>query len=317
MPIPDEHKGFDILFDPKYNLYTENIQNISDSKELSIDIGNITFRVIYNAWNFAKYSYKQSSMLSHAHPYFELHIIKNGTREMLFEESSIKLNSNDSLLVSPNTYHCYKEQSEPVEMASISFYISRNKQPAFPDYYSRFESHLNETHGFSLFKNKPNIIDYFSRLSGYSELNTPLFPYFYNILLKLIFAEIVLYICNDIEIQPMNDHALSEHDLRIQTIQYYFIWHYDDNLTLKQLAKAIKLSEKQTGRIIKKYFGADFKTHLSNVRLKNSKKLLKETSMEIRDVAAAVGFQSYNGYYVAFKKAFGLTPMEYRKKHQV
>jgi len=37
---------------------------------------------------------------------------------------------------------------------------------------------------------------------------------------------------------------------------------------------------------------------------------------DLSKVAEEVGYQSYNGFYMAFKRATGLTPQAYRKKHQ-
>jgi AraC-like DNA-binding protein len=46
--------------------------------------------------------------------------------------------------------------------------------------------------------------------------------------------------------------------------------------------------------------------------LKQAKVLLEETDDTIDQIASKVGFDTYNGFSTAFKKAFNLAPTEYR-----
>jgi len=97
-------------------------------------------------------------------------------------------------------------------------------------------------------------------------------------------------------------------------IQEYFNEYYMESITLGELSRLLNLSEKQTDRIIKKAYGTGFKQRLSRVRLKNAQELLKNTDLEIRIVAQQSGYQSYNGFYLAFRKQYECTPQEYREQ---
>lgn len=46
--------------------------------------------------------------------------------------------------------------------------------------------------------------------------------------------------------------------------------------------------------------------------LKKAKELLEETDNTIDQIASQVGFNTYNGFSTAFKKAFRIAPTEYR-----
>jgi AraC-like DNA-binding protein len=48
--------------------------------------------------------------------------------------------------------------------------------------------------------------------------------------------------------------------------------------------------------------------------LKKAKQLLEETDDTIDQIASRVGFDTYNGFSTAFKKAFHLAPTEYRNR---
>jgi AraC-like DNA-binding protein len=48
--------------------------------------------------------------------------------------------------------------------------------------------------------------------------------------------------------------------------------------------------------------------------LERAKVLLEETDDTIDQIAAKVGFDTYNGFSTAFKKAFSIAPTEYRNR---
>ncbi len=50
--------------------------------------------------------------------------------------------------------------------------------------------------------------------------------------------------------------------------------------------------------------------------LKKAKQLLEETDDTIDQIASKVGFDTYNGFSTAFKKAFRLAPTEYRNQQE-
>lgn len=49
--------------------------------------------------------------------------------------------------------------------------------------------------------------------------------------------------------------------------------------------------------------------------LQKAKELLEETDDTIDQIATQVGFETYNGFSTAFKKAFHIAPTEYRNKN--
>ena len=131
-----------------------------------------------------------------------------------------------------------------------------------------------------------------------------------------MFSELVLLFGAKDDAIEINHNAINESDFRTQIIQVFFVKNYTFDITLGDLAAILKLSEKQTGRLVKKACGTDFQSYLTELRLKNAKRLLKETDDELQKIAEDIGYKSYNGFYLAFKKGFGMTPIVYRKKHR-
>ncbi len=107
---------------------------------------------------------------------------------------------------------------------------------------------------------------------------------------------------------------MSEFDTIVYRVEDYFNEHYMEDVSLKELLTVLHFSEKQLRRIIKKTVGG-FNEHLIKIRLKNAKKFLKKTKMDVKSVAEAVGYKSYNGFYLAFKNEYNVTPLEYRENN--
>ena len=62
---------------------------------------------------------------------------------------------------------------------------------------------------------------------------------------------------------------------------------------------------------VKSLTGESVGIYIRNIRLKESKKLLKERQLNISEVAYAVGFNQLPYFTTCFKEAFGLTPSEF------
>jgi AraC-like DNA-binding protein len=99
-------------------------------------------------------------------------------------------------------------------------------------------------------------------------------------------------------------------------IEDYFNEHYMEDVTLKDLANRLYLSEKQTDRMIKKAFGEGFSQHLCKIRMLIAKDLLTDTDKDVSEIALDVGYKSYNGFYLAFKQYVKMTPNQYRAKYK-
>ena len=92
-----------------------------------------------------------------------------------------------------------------------------------------------------------------------------------------------------------------------------FIYLYRD-MTLSSLAKLLNLSERQTSRNVREYYGMSFTEMRARSRLTAAARLLRENpGMGTSEVAEAVGFSSAGHFREAFREQYGATPVEYRR----
>lgn len=97
----------------------------------------------------------------------------------------------------------------------------------------------------------------------------------------------------------------------------YMEEHYATRqLTLADVAVQAHLSPAYFSHLFKKETGRSFVTFLIEVRMEKAKQLLAGTSLNVTEVAGIVGYDLPNYFAKLFKQYSGLTPKEYRKRHQ-
>lgn len=93
----------------------------------------------------------------------------------------------------------------------------------------------------------------------------------------------------------------------------YMNTHFAENISLKTLAKEVGASGNYLSDLFKKETGINYVEYLTNIRIREAKKLLAgKSNPKISDVAQSVGYASDRYMIDVFKKVTGMTPAEYR-----
>lgn len=93
--------------------------------------------------------------------------------------------------------------------------------------------------------------------------------------------------------------------------------HFRENITLEDAAKIAHYSPNYFGNKFKEYVGVPFKAYVMELRFSLSEKLLLRTGLSASDICYSCGFSDYSNFMYYFKKRYGITPREYREKHNV
>ena len=94
----------------------------------------------------------------------------------------------------------------------------------------------------------------------------------------------------------------------------YINQHFDQPLTLSDVASHTGMSYSWFSRLFKKVSRHNFKEYLTLVRLNKARTLLRDTRTPITEISHSCGFQEHKYLIAAFNKYCGLTPTEYRKR---
>ena len=102
----------------------------------------------------------------------------------------------------------------------------------------------------------------------------------------------------------------------MRTVTSYIDQHYAENLTNDRLAALIHTSPSNFLRQFHRIMGITPNAYLTTIRLNAARKLLEETTRLITDIAQSVGFYDHSHFTKAFRKSRGMTPGDYRRRHQ-
>lgn len=98
-------------------------------------------------------------------------------------------------------------------------------------------------------------------------------------------------------------------------IKRYLDEHLNEQLSLKKLAKQFGYSPEYIGRCFKGAYGQTPYQYLLNEKLIAAEKLLSQTDMKMRQIAALFGFNDEFHFSNTFYKHFGYRPKNFQKAH--
>jgi AraC-like DNA-binding protein/mannose-6-phosphate isomerase-like protein (cupin superfamily) len=103
----------------------------------------------------------------------------------------------------------------------------------------------------------------------------------------------------------------------IELTQEYMVQHYQEPLTLEQLAQLAGLSVSHYSRMFKKVIGYSPIDYLTHLRMDRAKELLVLSDYRYKLIANSVGYSDEFYFSRMFKKVVGVSPREYAKRHRV
>ncbi len=99
-----------------------------------------------------------------------------------------------------------------------------------------------------------------------------------------------------------------------QVVTYLEEHLYEQNLTLKRIAKDVYVNESYLSRIFKKEMGESLIEYITRKRIEESKRLLDTTDLKVYEIAERVGISDPHYFSICFKKQVGVMVKEYKKQ---
>ncbi len=248
----------------------------------------------------------------HSHPVFELQAVLRADMMLdLAERESIRLCEHDLCLIPPDTYHGVRPLSD-TERITLRFSCERNAAEGCADLYRRFHG-LTEV---TVLRSAREFIPLL--LSIRAEILAPQTAG--GALMRAYLTELFVHLFRALDsvCETPNANPLSESDdenARYNKIELLMQWRMAEIFREQDLAEVLGLSVRQTSRVMQRIFGMSFRKKLLEIRMHRAAELLLTTDDAVDQIGAAVGYTSPSGFHVAFCKAFGCTPGEYRERN--
>ena len=275
--------------------------------EYNLKIGNADISFFTDSGSLCEYLSEESGM--HSHDYCELFYVTKGQLEIRTSGNNYILKEKDAALVPGGLEHC----TIPVgkcQRTVISLTCTLNKSKSDKPYYNEFtklttESFINfvQFHGG----------DAFLRLARYHYGN---YSEKKELILSCLHEIIVLMKEASQKSVKLSEDTIPDSILyRNYIIEQYIELHYAD-ANLNDLSSMLHLSRQQTLRVVKALCQMSFEQKIVSTKLEKAAKLISSTDMSFEKIAEKVGYRYPHSLFSSFKKFYGITPLQYRKKKQ-
>ena len=256
----------------------------------------------------SKYEGDWQSIL-HSHPFSELFYVINGQGAFLAEGSEFPVKQNDMVIINPHVQHTEKSlPGAPLNyivlgIEGLSFSFGRlataragvSSQPT-PD--TVYKHNMSKTNVYSYL----NIM-----LEEITEQQEDYEAVRQNLLEVLL---ICILRSGSLSVVPDNSRLLNRECTQIKN---YLDANYSEDITLDTLSALTHMNKYYLAHTFTKYMGLSPINYLLQKRIQEGKSLLESTSYSIAQISDLLGFSSQSYFSQAFRKATGMTPMQYRK----
>lgn len=100
---------------------------------------------------------------------------------------------------------------------------------------------------------------------------------------------------------------------RVEKAFEYLNNNYDKQISLKEIAKLVNMTEVSFSRFIKKRTGSTYIDTLNEIRLGHASRMLIDTTHSIAEISFSCGFNNISNFNRLFKKKKNCTPKEFRE----
>lgn len=261
--------------------------------------------------------YDKPDVTEHKHDFLEVSYVLDGCANHTMEGVSTVLSKGDYFIVDYNKHHKYKQignvpfkiinclfvpqlidetlkdcyqLSEVVNNYLIKFDFCRLKDHPTQFIYHDDDGHIGQRFG-QLCK------EYESKSMGYLEMM--------RCYLILILIDIMRQIQIPDDIETDNE--------MVRCIVDYTDKNFMEKISLRAITEKYNYSLAHISHIFKKEMGMTFQEYLQSVRIRESCRLLINTSKKVADIASLVGYTNIKFFNEVFKRQTGMTPRQFRK----
>jgi AraC-like DNA-binding protein/quercetin dioxygenase-like cupin family protein len=262
---------------------------------------------------------KNLPILKHKHEYIEIVYVLEGSFTQAIKGKQIEMNKGDLCILDRNVVH----SSLPLGDSDVSVNIILT-----PEFFDGIFMHLLAD---------DNYISNFIINSLYTKSKAQNFLIHHvkddsvikiileNLLLEYYSTEIkssaaingyllILFTELSREITYSTGELIKDEQHKVkEKISTYIRNRYKDT-NLKEMADYFHFHPSYLSSLVKKEFGKNLKDLLTDIRMSEASKLLKNTDMTIENIVFEIGYTNFSYFYKVFKKTYGMTPNEYKTK---
>lgn len=261
-------------------------------------------------------SYEQGLFLWHWHPEIELTWVMSGEMKYHVNDAVYMLKEGDFLFGNCNTLHA----GFRIEEKECTYFVI-TLHPRFLYGYEgsrvqhKFVSFVTENEAWPSLKlagDRAESRELGRRMEKIYQLSQDP-PQDYELQVQILLLEIWRELYSYFEAQPKQKNSSEKYIQRLRDMIGYMQNHYDQEISLEDIAAHVNLCKSECCRFFKKHMQMTIIEYLMFLRIQKSLPLLR-AGESVTKTAGLVGFTSVPYFGQIFKRYMKCTPMEYKVK---
>lgn len=242
-------------------------------------------------------------------PHFDLLVLHSGRAKIVIEGREFELVAHSALLIFPNT--CFSVFAKTkICRASIHHFSVRDTP------YTELDSHLNAlqnkyNNGMKyhfgadswLISNIERSLTLATDIAKNKEVQ-----HLQRHLLSMILLQLS-------QVPELGDGKLPKHEQAIKNLLEFIEQNPEKITSVAQMAAAVMLSVSHFRMTFQQYYNQPPLRYLHQIKMRQACRLLVESPLPIKSIAAQLGYDDVSHFYRHFAKTQGVTPLTYREEH--
>lgn len=256
-------------------------------------------------------NYDKDNVQLHSHSFYEILYCQSGNIQYLLGTNRYQVKKGDIIFIPPGVSH------RPLYLDKLVEPYARYVLWINPDFIKSTASDwnfhlLNEP---VLFRtggsNWEHLKKYFEQ--AYQEYQIK--QEGYEACIRSLTITLLIYITRALSHSKHIEPLVEKKELLDEVLDYIDL-HLNDKISLKTTAEHFYISEKQLSRLFSFKMEVTFYKYVTQRRLIAAKTYILNNE-PIETIYDKVGFSDYSTFYRAFKKAYSLSPQQFKKLHHL
>lgn len=236
----------------------------------------------------------------HAHNYTELFYIIGGNGQFQIDDEQFPVKPHQLVIVNPNIMHTeLSYEAHPLEYIVLGIEGFEISNPGTNE--GRYCVYTFPAANKVLNCMQSILLEMQDR-----ELEHPMVCQAYMDILVVQLMRDASFSAIQTPSQPMNNRQCA-------AVRRYIDNHYKEPLTLDLLAAEANVNKYYLAHAYKQAYGVSPISYMIARRIREGKRLLVETDLSLSQISVILGFSSASYFSQSFRKAEGISPVEYRK----
>lgn len=262
--------------------------------------------------------YRYTPPFTHKHSYFEMLYVYSGNLKQDIMGNNMNLEEGDICIIPPNVEHSIEIYDDTVLInvfiRSTTFNDTFLEVLSEENILSSFFTKILYTKNYNNYiifrtNNKPSIKTLLLNIISESINNEQYSNKIVDNFLMILFAYLLRDKTNTVELPQ----ELQKSTKNLTSILTYIQGNYK-TVTLEDLSKEFHFTVPYLSKLIKANTGHTFKEMIQTIKLNKAIELLTSSDLKIRDISEAIGYEDPNHFIRTFKKAYRISPNQYRHK---